>query len=269
MEGVAWGDIMGSLKSGGVEFNRRKNVPVAMQNRLTTWPLLSLRTGKPKVFGPRGEPSAIDKQALSEPVFLGYAGFSSDQQGDPRHHGGPEKAVHHYAAEHYALWAFELSDSPGVQNLVIGGFGENISTYGLTEESVSAGDIFRLGHALIQVSQPRQPCWKLNVRFNVSQMALRVQTSGRTGWYYRVLEPGWVAPDSCLDRVERPYPAWTLSRVQNVLYRDRLNTDELRGLAAVSTLTEKMHQLVQKRLDVRQVEAWESRLDGVRSSSAR
>lgn len=257
---------MGPLESGGLWPNRRKNAPVAMENRSATWPLLSLRAGRPQPFGPRGEPSAIDKQALSKPEFLDFAGFGSDQQGDPRHHGGPEKAVHHYAAEHYSMWAFELSDAPGVQNLAVGGFGENISTYGLTEDTVSAGDIFRLGHALIQVSQPRQPCWKLNVRFNVEQMALRVQTSGRTGWYYRVLEPGWVAPDSNLARVERPYPAWTLSRILNVLYRNRLDTDELRALAEVGALTEKMRQLVEKRLSLRKVEPWARRLDGVNPS---
>jgi len=226
------------------------------------WALLSLRTGSPRPFGPRGQPSAIHKLPVSEAVYLDRTGFASDQQGDPRHHGGPEKAVHHYPAEHYAVWQHDLAGLRRVRNLRIGGFGENISTLGLTEANVSIGDVFRLGEALIQVSQPRQPCWKLNVRFNVKDMALRVQNSGRPGWYCRVLEPGLVSPAEALRRIERPSPQWTLRRVLSVLYRDCLNRDELAELAALPGLTMKMRDLLSRRLSQWSVEDWSARLDG-------
>ena len=150
----------------------------------------------PEPFGPRGQPSAIAKQPVAS-QYLDYTGFDSDQQGDPVHHGGPQKAVHHYAFEHYAAWQRELKAIDGVRNLAIGGFGENLSTLGLTEANVAIGDIFTLGDAVIQVSQPRQPCWKLGVRFNLAGMARKVQASGRTGWYYRVLQPGRSGRPTC------------------------------------------------------------------------
>ena len=225
------------------------------------WSLLSLRVGAPKPFGPRAEPSAIAKQPVAS-QYLDYKGFDADQQGDPVHHGGPQKAVHHYAFEHYAVWRRELSGLDGVQNLATGGFGENLSTIGLTEANVAIGDTFALGRAVIQVSQPRQPCWKLSVRFNVRGMARKVQTSGRTGWYYRVLQPGQVAATDTLDRIERSNPDWTLQRVLNVLYCDSLNIDELRQLAALPALTQRIRDLAVRRLANAAVEDWAPRLDG-------
>lgn len=225
------------------------------------WPLLSLRVGAPKSFGPRRVPSAIAKQAVAS-QYLDYTGFGGDQQGDPVHHGGPQKAVHHYAFEHYAVWRRELSAVDGVRNMEMGGFGENLSTVGLTEDNVAIGDIFQLGQAVIQVSQPRQPCWKLGVRFNVPGMARRVQDSGRTGWYYRVLRPGQVAAADALDRIEQPNPDWTLRRVLNVLYRDSLNVSELRQLAVLPALTQRLQDLAARRLADAAVEDWVPRLDG-------
>lgn len=226
------------------------------------WPLLSLRVGTPRPFGPKGQPSAIDKQAVAESAYLDFTGFTDDRQGDPSHHGGPEKAVHHYASEHYAVWRRELARYDGLQNMDIGGFGENVSTIGLTEANVAVGDIFTLGHAVIQLTQPRQPCWKLSQRFNVKGMALKVQTSGRTGWYYRVLEPGLIRPGDRFQRQERPRPAWTLDRVLNLLYRDSLDLADLRQLAVLPETTDRMRALAAKRLRDLTVEDWAPRLEG-------
>lgn len=225
------------------------------------WPLLSLRVGQPQVFGPQGQPSAIDKHSVDQPVYLDYDGFTTDQQGDPRHHGGPEKAVHHYASDHYPFWRQELQQFADARNLTIGGFGENISTLGLTEENICVGDVFRLGGATIQVTQPRQPCWKLAIRFNVKAMALKVQNSGRTGWYYRVLEPGLVSPQDVLQRVRQINPQWPLARVLAVLYHDVMNTDDLAALAQLPGLTDRMRALAAARLSRSKVEDWAPRLD--------
>lgn len=224
------------------------------------WSLLSLRVGQ-AVPGPRNQLTAIEKQPVSRTLYLEETRFHKDQQGDTKHHGGPEKAVHHYAADHYPKWELELADLP-VQNLREGGFGENLSTLGLTEFDVAIGDVFELGDAVIQVSQPRQPCWKLNERFNVPDMAQRVQTSGRTGWYYRVLQAGWVQPDDLLRRITRPQPAWTINRVLRALYHERLDPAELAALVELAELSPRLRELAAKRVSSMTVEDWTSRLHG-------
>lgn len=204
--------------------------------------------------------SGIAKTPVTQALALSAEGLEGDQHGDRRVHGGPEKAVHHYPNEHYAAWAAELGDLPVLA--APGGFGENISTSGLTEEQVAVGDIFRLGTALVQVSQGRQPCWKLSRRFGVSDMARRVQDSGRTGWYYRVLQPGRVAPDDRIELIDRPAPHWTLRRVWHALYVDRLNQSELQGIADLDLLADGWRRYAVRRLESGRVEDWSSRLDG-------
>ena len=143
-----------------------------------------------------------------------------------------------------------------------GAFGENVSTRGLTEADVAVGDIFRLGEALVQVSQGRQPCWKLSRRFGVQDMARRVQETGRTGWYYRVLQPGLVATGDALERIDRVAPEWTLQRLWHALYVDRLNLAELQGIAALEVLADGWRRYAIRRLESGQVEDWSKRLEG-------
>ena len=205
--------------------------------------------------------SGIDKRPVDGPVLLGPTGFQGDAQGDPRRHGGPDKAVHHYPAEHYEAWRADLGALPVPQP---GGFGENLSTRGMTEADVALGDRFRLGGAEIEVSQGRQPCWKLNLRFTVPDMARRVQQSGRTGWYYRVLRPGLVAPGDRLERTARPCAEWTLSRLWRVLYVDMLDRQELAAMADLPLLPESWRAYARNRLASGRVEDWRPRLDGGR-----
>ncbi|WP_306751370.1 MOSC domain-containing protein [Paracoccus actinidiae] len=204
--------------------------------------------------------SAIAKVPVADRLWLGAGGFESDAQADRRVHGGPEKAVHHYPFDHYAAWradlgALPLLDAPGA-------FGENISITGMTEDMVAVGDVFRLGGALMQVSQGRQPCWKLNHRFGVPDMARRVQDTGRTGWYYRVLDPGMVAPGDDLVLIDRLAPEWTLHRLWRAMYVDRLNRTELQAIAALDVLAEGWRRYAQRRLDSGRVEDWRPRLEG-------
>ncbi len=158
-----------------------------------------------------GPPSAIGKRPAPAPWRIGALGLEGDAQADRKHHGGTEKALHHYPFEHYDFWRREIGERPAL--LSPGGFGENLSTIGWTEEEVCVGDVIRFGEALVQVSQGRQPCFKLNLRFEVKDMARRVQNSGRTGWYYRVLEPGVAREEDALELVERPSPDWPLARL--------------------------------------------------------
>ena len=216
---------------------------------------------------PLGEPQApsgIDKHPVTGRLWLAAAGFAGDAQGDRKHHGGPDKAVHHYAFDHYAAWRTEIGDAPVLRQP--GAFGENLSTSGIDESGVAVGDVFRVGTALIEVSQGRQPCWKLNLRFGIADMARRVQNSGRTGWYYRVLEPGFVAPDDELQLVERRSPAWTIRRLWHTLYVDVLNRDELAAMAALSNLPDSWRRHAQRRLTTHAVEDWSRRLQGMSAS---
>ena len=204
--------------------------------------------------------SGIAKTPVDRPLRLGPEGFEGDEQGDRKLHGGPEKAVHHYAAEHYPVWRGELGALPALG--IAGGFGENLSTTGLTEATVAVGDIFRLGTALIQVSQGRQPCWKLNRRFGIADMAARVQKTGRTGWYYRVLETGTVAPGDAMTLIDRAAPDWTLHRLWRAFYIDRLNRGELTGMAELAVLSEGWRSRAARRLQSGRVEDWSARLEG-------
>ena len=220
----------------------------------------TLLTGRAAPLAGSDALSGIVKLPVDRPLALGPEGLEGDEQADRRVHGGVEKAVHHYPVEHYAAWQADLGALPALA--APGGFGENISTSSLTEATVAVGDIFRLGSALLQISQGRQPCWKLNRRFETPDMARRVQQSGRTGWYYRVLAPGTVAPGDRLELVDRLAPDWTLHRLWHALYVDRLNKGELQGIAALDVLAEGWRKYAVRRLDSGRVEDWAKRLDG-------
>src|SRR5690606_1145821 len=152
--------------------------------------LLAVLIGSAVPYTRPGSMSGIAKRPVDATLDIGVSGLRGDEQGDLRVHGGPDKAVHHYPFDHYAAWRGEL----GAHALLdaAGAFGENFSTLGWTEQTVCIGDVVQAGTAVLEVSQGRQPCWKLNDRFDVPDMARRLQASGRTGWYYRVPEPGKV-----------------------------------------------------------------------------
>ena len=201
----------------------------------------------------------MDKQPISGPVTLTPEGLEGDEQGDRTVHGGPDKAIHHYAWEHYATWQAELGDLPVLRQP--GAFGENFSTTGMTEANLCWGDRVRVGSCLLELAQTRQPCWKLNTRFNNAHMARQVQTTGRTGWYWRVLEGGQVQAGDTVHLLQRPHPDWPLTRVLQVLYHQCLDSASLHALAQLN-LPPSWQRLVQGRLQRLQVEDWGKRLDG-------
>ena len=207
-----------------------------------------------------GSRSAIAKTPVRGPVHVGPLGLEGDEQGDPKVHGGPDKAVHQYAQEHYVPWRTELGALPVLA--APGAFGENIASTGMTEHSLCLGDQVRVGSSvLLEVSQSRQPCWKLNDRFGVPTMARRMQDSGRTGWYYRVLQPGHLQAGDALVLVARPWPEWTLARIIDVLYHQPFDAAVLQALAALP-LPPSWQRMVQGRLERAAVENWKARLDG-------
>lgn len=222
--------------------------------------LAHLLVGAVAPLGPTREPSGIDKRPVEGPLRLGSLGFTGDAQGDSKYHGGPDKAVHHYPRQHYRQWQDEVGALPLLARP--GAFGENLSAEGLDETTVAVGDVFRLGTALVAVSQGRQPCWKLNARFGVADMGRRVQDSGRTGWYYRVIEEGLVAAGDAFVLVDRPTPQWPVSRLWHTLYVDCLNVDELQAMASLPGLPEGWRRHAARRLATGRVEDWSNRLYG-------
>lgn len=216
--------------------------------------------GKVAPLGADAVPSGIAKRPVTDKLWLSENGLDGDEHGDRRHHGGPDKAVHHYPFDHYAGWRSEIGAHALLDRAPA--FGENLSTTGLSEAAVAIGDVFRLGNATIQVSQGRQPCWRLNLRFDVPDMALRVQESGRVGWYYRVLEPGAVSTGDELCLIDRPTPDWTIERLCRLLYVDPMNVDELASLIDLPALPAKLRATAQRRLEDGKVEDWSMRLTG-------
>lgn len=226
---------------------------------LPTIRLDTLLTGRVQPFTRPGTQSAIDKQPQQGQLKVCTLGLHGDEQGDLRVHGGVEKAIHHYPLEHYARWADELGAHPLLTQP--GAFGENFSTTGWSEHDVCLGDRIRVGTALLEVSQGRMPCWKLSDRFAVANLALRVQQSGRTGWYYRVLEEGVVSAGDSLQRVERPFADWSLARLSAVLFDKQVETELLRECLALP-LVPSWRRTLERRLEKGMAEDWGPRLQG-------
>lgn len=215
--------------------------------------------GRVQPLGGRGHVSGIAKAQTEGPWRIARSGLVGDEQADLKHHGGLEKAVHHYARDHYDAWRgeigrHELLNAPGA-------FGENFSTTGWTEDTVHIGDVVRFGTVVLQVSQGRQPCWKLNARFGRDDIASRTQLSGRTGWYYRVLEEGSAEPGDQLVLAERPRADWPLSRLIALLYRNRECYGELQDMSELTELADGWRALAARRVQARRTEDWSARLN--------
>lgn len=204
--------------------------------------------------------SAINKTAVGACAMLSTTGLSSDEQAE-HFHGGQDKALHHYAFEHYAYWKSVLDTTAQDVLKYAGAFGENISTTGITEEDICLADQLQIGSCIVKVSQSRQPCWKLNHRFSTSDMALRVQKNGKTGWYYRILQPGNICKGDAIRLLKRPNPEWPLTRVNQLMFCEQIDMTEHEAFAKLS-LTVSWQKLIAKRLHNKKLEDMTSRLYG-------
>ncbi len=203
--------------------------------------VVSVQVGQPTQYGtagarrPMDRPwvSAIVKRTVSGPVWAGRTGLAGDAQADLVAHGGPEKAMLAYAAVHYPDWRREL-DRPDLPH---GAFGENLTVSGMTEDTVCIGDVFEIGGAVVQVSQPRVPCFKLAYRWRTKDLTARVRDSRRPGWYLRVLREGRLQAGSPVVLVERPHPEWTVREAIEVEERRRADPARALALARCESLT--------------------------------
>lgn len=205
-------------------------------------------TGKARRFGARGEPSAIAKTPTDGPLTVGFLGIAGDEQADLAVHGGPDKAIHHYPRDHYQFWHETLGGHPLLA--APGAFGENISTTGPVETDMCIGDRLRLGSALIEISQGRQPCWKQGHRFGVASVPATIVRTRRSGWYYRVIEEGCVKSGDSLELLDRPLPDWTVAHVFDLLIAGsgKRAPAALRDLARMTVLAENWRGRAEKLL---------------------
>ncbi|WP_295492160.1 MOSC domain-containing protein [Sphingorhabdus sp. EL138] len=203
-----------------------------------------LLIGQPKAFHADGTMSAMARAPVDRSVFLGKHGFAGDQVADQTVHGGADKAVHFYPAEHYPKWIAHFAAENFVHPLLdqAGAFGENISAGVLLEDNLRIGDQFRLGRAVVEVAQGRQPCWKLDHHFGVHGLSGAVIKTGRCGGYFRVIEEGEVAPGDRIEQVHMAEHDWTVARSFHLLigggHRAEGAKSALRALAALETMAE-------------------------------
>jgi MOSC domain-containing protein YiiM len=193
-----------------------------------------------------GRPTGMYKTRVHAPIELGLNGFSGDHQADLRVHGGPEKAVHLYPSKHYAKLAARFTDAAPV--LVPGSMGENIATADLDEHDVRLGDVWQIGSALIQVCQPRNPCWKIDERFGCEGMALFIDQHLLTGWYWRVLQTGAVNPNDSLVLHEAASHAPTLHQAMTLWREHRPDLDALNQLAQTPGIAKVWQDKIKQRV---------------------
>jgi MOSC domain-containing protein YiiM len=188
--------------------------------------------------------TGIFKQAVTGPLFLSKVNFAGDGQGDRKNHGGPDKAVCFYSLDHYAYWQRKLG-----KILEPGAFGENVTVRGLTELDTCIGDRWRMGESVVEVSQPRQPCFKLAMKHGVTDLVKQVQDTGYTGFYFRVIEEGHVAPGDQLFLVDRHPQGYTIDQANKVMYGDALeHRAEMKALLDVAELSDSWRKALTKKL---------------------
>lgn len=206
--------------------------------------LSSLNVGTPALLDHRGKTvsSGIVKTPVTGPLWLSRIGLEGDAQADLKNHGGQEKAVCVYPLEHYPYWEERLGRTLGP-----GSFGENFGVEGLMESDVCIGDTYRVGGATVQVSQPRQPCFKLAARHGVKELALWVQETGFTGFYLRCLESGTVSAGDGIEWISRPEETVSVAEANRVMHRDKRDVAGIERLLSVAELSENWRRTLRKR----------------------
>jgi MOSC domain-containing protein YiiM len=202
-----------------------------------TMRLVSVQLGMPQTYGDPASSLAMEKEwttgfyktPTANSVNVTPLGVEGDGVADHKHHGGIDKAVLAYSADRYGYWREKLkasdaasasnrSEEIGREEIGPGGFGENLTIAGWDESSVCIGDQFEIGTTILEVSQPREPCWKLGRRWQEKMLPKYVAQCGYTGWYFRVARAGQLKAGDEVSLVQRPNPTWSVERANDVLY---------------------------------------------------
>jgi MOSC domain-containing protein YiiM len=189
--------------------------------------------------------TSIFKEPVADRVALRRLNLDGDQQSDLKAHGGPDMAVYLYPAEYYAFWREQFPE----MELPWGMFGENLTIWGLLDESVYIGDELRVGTARLAVTQPRVPCFKLALKFGRDDILKRLYRSGYSGFYCRVLEEGDVATGDPITLVHRDEHAVTVREVLSLEGASYFDVDLLRRAAAMEALGQGWRESLLRRLE--------------------
>lgn len=198
--------------------------------------LLSINVGRPRLAQRNGTTvsTAIFKRPVDGPVQLGVLGLEGDDQADKSCHGGVDKAVYAYSGDNYAWWREQLAG----RDLSPGEFGENLTVEGMTDDRVAIGDVFRIGMASVQVTQPRTPCMKLGVKMNDPTFVKRFHQAARTGFYLRVLEEGVVTAGDEIELERQSDERRTIAEIYQLKFSRGAARDDYHRAAVLEGLSE-------------------------------
>jgi len=209
--------------------------------------VVSVNVGLPREVTYKGKTitTGIFKEPVEGRARLRRLNLDGDRQADLSVHGGPSKAVYAYPIEHYEYWREQLPDV----DLPWGMFGENLTVEGLREDSVNIGDRFRIGSAHVMVTEPRLPCYKLAAKFGRDDIIKRFLHSGRTGFYFAVLQEGEVGAGDDITLVSRDENAITVADITRLYVHDKDDVSTLRRAVQVEALPESWRAYFRKRIE--------------------
>ena len=207
-----------------------------MTDALPAAVIRSVQVGRVAPLGPNGIPSGFRKNAATGRVAVEHLGLEGDAQADLTVHGGPDKAVYVYPHAHYAWWRDALPEHEAL--LRAGGFGENLTVSDLNEDTTCIGDVLDIGSARLQVTQFRQPCFKLALFFGDRRLPQAMVRSGRSGWYLRVVQEGAIGHGDAVLLAARPNPAWSVRRLAHSFLHRAATPGELAELSGMEGLAE-------------------------------
>ncbi len=209
--------------------------------------LVSLNVSRPRLMMWKGQAvsTGIFKEPVEGSVPLRTLNLDGDRQADLTVHGGVTKAVYAYPVEHYDYWRAELPR----MHLPHGMFGENFTTEGLSETALNIGDQFRVGTAQVMVTEPRMPCYKLGIKFGRSDILKRFLASGRSGFYFSVLQEGEVQAGDKIELIRRDENSVTVADITRLYVRDRRDLETLRRAMAVEALPESWREHFRQQIE--------------------
>jgi MOSC domain-containing protein YiiM len=207
--------------------------------------VVSINVGKPSIIKVSNKElhTGIVKSPVSSDLHLSYTQLEGDGQADLVFHGGLDKVLCVYCLEHYPYWERTLGHP-----LEFGAFGENLTVSGLLEADICIGDIFSLGEAIVQVSQPRQPCYKLAQRHEFMDLAVQVQNTGFTGYYLRVIKEGLLPLHAQIQLMAKHPAAVHIEYANQIKYHDKHNVDGIKRILVVEELSASWRGAFLKRL---------------------
>lgn len=214
--------------------------------------LVSIQVGTPKTVS-SDFTTAIFKQPVNGPIYLSKDNLTGDKQADLSVHGGPDKAINVYPVEHYDYWrqrtGILFKKRIHLPTPANGAFGENFTVSGLLEDNIFIGDIFKIGEVIVQVTQPRQPCWKLARKFNQPKLPFWVHDTNRTGWYFRVLETGSVESNTAIELVESGCKEWSVAKANQLIIKKNKPIKDMLSILECPALSESWQKTFRSSLE--------------------